>query len=254
MSFIPGQDIFDKRSELNQPLNAVLALATMFVAALVAVATFRWLDGWFIGSTLVSQVIVIGAGQVIVAQMILRRHAFRARWGDRAFSIAFRWLAIPGLTLVFVGVAHFAWIEGARVVPHEIALIPTLYLVVSGVLLWLRAIFVFGIDNLSLMYVYFPKESRLVNSNVYSVVRHPVYSGVLRVIFAIALWNGSAFALIAVCIAPPAMTPWLRWVEESELIERFGDRYREYRQRVPAFFNLNPRTWFVLWRFLVTGR
>jgi protein-S-isoprenylcysteine O-methyltransferase Ste14 len=153
-----------------------------------------------------------------------------------------------------VGVAHFAWIEGERVVPHEIALLPAVYLLVTGVVLWLRAFFVFGIDNLSLMYVYFPDESRLVSSSAYSVLRHPIYSAVLRLVFALVLWNGSAFALFAGAMAPLSMYVWVWRVEEAELIERLGDGYRAYRDRTPAFFNLDPRAWLVLWRFLLIGR
>jgi len=254
MSLIPGQEIFDKRSELIKPLNGLLALGTVLVTLAVIAVFFVVFDGLFLGSTLVSTAIVVTIGQLMVGEMIADRAHLKARWGERAFSVTFRWLAIPGLTFIVAAVAHFAWIEGARIVPREIALIPVAYLLFSGIVLWRRAVMTFGIDNLSLMYVYFPGESRLVQSNVYSVLRHPVYSAVLRIIFAIILWNGSAFALFAGCVAPLAMTLWLRWAEEPELIERFGDGYRDYRRRVPAFFNLNPRTWGTLWRFLVKGK
>jgi protein-S-isoprenylcysteine O-methyltransferase Ste14 len=254
MSFIAGQAIFRERSELSKPLNGLVAITTIIVAALVALAGFRAIDGLFFASTLVSQAIVMWSGLAIVSQMFLRRVALKARWGDRAFSLAFRWFAIPGLTLIFVGVAHFVWIEGERIVPHEIALLPAAYLLVTGVVLWLRAVFVFGIDNLSLMYVYYPAESRLVSSNVYSVLRHPIYSAVLRLIFALVLWNGSAFALFAGVMAPLSMFVWVRLIEERELIERLGDGYRDYRRRVPAFFNFDPRTWVTLWGFLGRGR
>jgi methanethiol S-methyltransferase len=105
-----------------------------------------------------------------------------------------------------------------------------------------------------LMYVYFPDESRLVSSNVYSVLRHPIYSAVLRFIFALVLWNGSAFALFAGVMAPLSIFVWVRLIEERELIERLGDGYRDYRRRVPAFFNFDPRTWVTLWGFLGRGR
>ncbi len=254
MSLIPGRDIFLQRSELSRPSKGWLAILTMAATTAVAIVFFQVFDGLFVGSTLVSQGIVMVAGLLIVSQMIVRRAAFQARWGERAFSVAFRWCALPGLTLIFVGLAHFLWIEGPYVVPRQIALIPFVYLLVTGVVLWLRAIFVFGIDNLSMMYVYFPAEGRLVDSSIYATLRHPVYSAALRVGFAFVLWNGSAFALFAGLVAPLVMTAWLRRVEEPELIERFGDGYRAYRARVPAFFNLNPRAWPVLWRFLMTGK
>jgi protein-S-isoprenylcysteine O-methyltransferase Ste14 len=254
MESFPGRDIFSQRSELNVPANGLLALLTLVISIVVGVAFFRVFDGMFAGATLVSTFLVIGAGQMLVAQVIVRRAGFKARWAEHAYAVAFRWFLVPGLTLVFVGAAHFGWIEGERVLPREIALVPVLYLLASGVILWVRAIIAFGIHNLSLLYVYYPSESRLVQSNVYSVLRHPVYSAVFRIIFALVLWNGSAFALLAGCVAPLAMTVWLRWVEEAELIERFGEGYRDYRRRVPALFNFDPRTWGVLWRFLVRGK
>ena len=251
MELIRGRKIFYERSELDQPLNGLLALATIGVTLVVIVMFFVVFDGWFIGSTLISTAIVITIGQLMVGMMIAERAKFKARWGARAFSIAFRWLALPGLTFIVAAIGHFAWIEGARIVPREIALVPMVYLLVSGIALWWRAVTTFGIDNLSLMYVYFPSESRLVQSNVYGVLRHPIYSAVLRILFVLVLQNGSAFVLFAGCVAPFAMTIWLRWAEEPELIERFGDGYRDYRRRVPAFFNLDPRTWGTLWRFLI---
>jgi len=254
MELIPGRKIFYERSELNKALNGLLALATIVVTLAVIVVFFAGFDGWFVGSTLVSTAIVVTIGQLMVGEMIADRAKFKARWGVRAFSVAFRWLALPGLTFIAAAIGHFAWIEGVRIVPREIALVLVVYLLVSGIALWWRAVTTFGLDNLSLMYVYFPGVSRLVQSNVYSVLRHPVYSAVLRILFALALQNGSAFALFAGCVAPFAMTIWLRWAEEPELIERFGEGYRDYRRRVPAFFNFDPRTWGTLWRFLVIGK
>jgi len=254
MDFIPGREIFAQRSGLNKPLNCLFAILTIAVTLAIIGSFFFLFDGLFTGSTLVSEVIIIGIGQLLAGEMIVQRAFFKERFVDHAYSAAFRWLLVPGLTFIGAGVAHFAWIEGARFIPHEIALLPFLYLLVSGILLWLRAVMTFGIDNLSLLYVYYPEESRLVHSNVYSVLRHPVYSAVLRVIFALVLWNGGKMALLAGFIAPVALMLWVKWAEEPELIERFGAGYREYRRSVPAFFNLDPRTWAVLWRFLIFGK
>ncbi len=254
MSGIPGQAIFRERSGLGTPVNGFLALVTVIIEVGIVVSFFRMIDGRFVASTLISQAIVMWLGLALISSMILRRANLKTRWGERAFSVAFRWLAIPGLTLVGVGVAHFAWIEGGRIVPHEVALILVVYLFATGIVLWVRALLVFGIDNLSLMYVYYPAESRLVDSKIYSMLRHPIYSAVLRIIFALVLWNGSAFALFAGAMAPLTMLAWVRLVEERELIERFGDGYRAYRACVPAFFNFDPPSWLVLWRFLLTGR
>jgi protein-S-isoprenylcysteine O-methyltransferase Ste14 len=254
MDFIPGRAIFEQRSEFNQPRHFILALLTILVVAALAIWFFRLVDGLLWASTLVTQALVMWAGLAILSPVILRRDDFKARWGKRGYAMAFRWLGIPGLTLVGVGAAHFAFIEGARIVPREAQAILCTYLFASGFLLWLRAIITFGIDNLTLVYVYYPAESRLVESKVYSVVRHPIYSAALRVIFALIVLNGSPFALFAGVMAPLSMWVWVHFVEERELIERFGDGYRDYRRRVPAFFNFDPRTWATLWRFLIGGK
>ncbi len=254
MLTIPGRDIFLERTQLNQPRYGALALVLVLVVVCLGGGVFFVIDGRFVGSTLISQALVMWLGLAIVSQLIVRRNEMRRRYGERAFSVAFRWFAIPGLTFVGVGFAHFAWIEGERLVPREVALVPFLYFLATGIVLWVRAILVFGIDNLSMMYVYFPNEGRLVDSNVYAILRHPVYSAAVRVVWALCLWNGSAFALFAALMGPLSMFVWLRLVEERELVERFGESYRAYRMRVPAFFGLNPRAWVGLWRFLLTGK
>ena len=132
MEIIPGREIFYKRTELDKPLNDLLALATIGVTLAVIAEFFVVFDGWFVGATLVSTAIVVTIGQLMVGMMIVERARLKARWGDRAFSIAFRWLALPGLTFICAAIGHFAWIEGARIVPREIALALMVYCSSAG--------------------------------------------------------------------------------------------------------------------------
>lgn len=248
-----GEKIFLERSELSTGLNGWLALFVVGAVAALSMEFFRAFDGRFFGATLASQVIVIGLGLALITVMILGRKALQNRWGDRSFSVAFRWLAIPGLTLVLSGVAHFAFIEGERIVPRECAFVPATYLLITGALLWVRAVMVFGVDNLSLMYIYFPEEGRLVNADIYNLIRHPVYSAVLRIALALVLLRGSALALFAGVMSLLSMRAWVYFVEERELLERIGAVYERYRSSTPAFFNLNPNVWPRIWRFMAIG-
>ena len=109
-------------------------------------------------------------------------------------------------------------------------------MLIVGVMLWVRGISAFGMDNLALLYVYYPEEGRIVDANIYSVLRHPVYAGVLRVIIGLALLNGNANSMAFILFAPLGLFGWIRLVEEKELIERFGGSYLDYRKRVPAFW------------------
>jgi protein-S-isoprenylcysteine O-methyltransferase Ste14 len=79
------------------------------------------------------------------------------------------------------------------------------------------------------------KEHKLVTHGIYKYIRHPLYTfgsslfvtfGVIADNWFVALLGILAFILMAI------RTP----KEEANLIEKFGDEYREYMQRTGRFF------------------
>lgn len=80
------------------------------------------------------------------------------------------------------------------------------------------------------------KNQTLAVSGPYAHTRNPLYLGsfILGVGFTIAAgvwWLGLVFIALFLGIYFPVMR-----VEAGELIEIFGDEYREYAKRVPLFF------------------
>lgn len=75
---------------------------------------------------------------------------------------------------------------------------------------------------------------RFLEDGVYGVVRHPRYAAVFLGTLGWSLMSnyGAAYAVV-VALVPGILA--LVWLEEKELEERFGDAYRAYRARVPAF-------------------
>jgi len=126
-------------------------------------------------------------------------------------------------------------------------------LIVVGALLFLRVVQALGVDNLTMLYVYFPQESRLVDHQIYNLLRHPAYAAAQSIAFGLALLNGNWFALACALIFALGLWGWVRLVEEKELIERFGLAYLEYRQRVPAFWP-RRRALKGFFGFLIVGR
>ena len=103
-----------------------------------------------------------------------------------------------------------------------------------------------------MLYVYFPAESCIVNTSIYSVLRHPVYAGALRIGIGLACLNMGIYALSFAVLLPLGLTGWIRLVEEKELLERFP-HYAEYRKNTPAFCpRINKLPAF--FKFLFTGR
>jgi protein-S-isoprenylcysteine O-methyltransferase Ste14 len=74
----------------------------------------------------------------------------------------------------------------------------------------------------------------LVDSGVYSVVRHPQYLAGLLICIALPLitWH---WLVILLGGASLGMYWWSAVVEEEQNLEKFGDSYRDYMGRVPRF-------------------
>jgi len=136
---------------------------------------------------------------------------------------------------VAAGALTFPW-RHLRLYTTPLAWIPAAGLFACGLYLYRRSRQGFTGPQLSGHAELHPQrfEQRLASSGIRARVRHPVYLGHFCEMLAwsvgtgmIVLYALTVFALLsgAIMIA----------VEERELEQRFGDDYREYRRRVPAF-------------------
>ncbi|MBY0497422.1 MAG: isoprenylcysteine carboxylmethyltransferase family protein [Cyanobacteria bacterium] len=80
------------------------------------------------------------------------------------------------------------------------------------------------------------KENRMATDGPYAVVRHPQYTGIFLVVFGegVVHWP-TIFSLAAFPLIVLAYVGLAR-KEERHMIERFGEEYIDYRQRIPMFF------------------
>ncbi|MFW9913222.1 MAG: methyltransferase family protein [Candidatus Thorarchaeota archaeon] len=137
-------------------------------------------------------------------------------------------------------------------IPTEIDVILRLaissILILIGILLVRSAILTFGIDYMTVVYLYFPEESEVQESEIYSVIRHPAYLSVVIFGMAALFFRFSVYS-IGICIIIYALLRLHIRREERELIERFGDGYSEYMRRVPALY-VSPSNYGKFFRFL----
>jgi len=80
------------------------------------------------------------------------------------------------------------------------------------------------------------ETNRLVATDVYGCMRHPMHFGLLFFPWSVALILGSpSFILLIAPLEMLFMIAMIKLVEEPEAIRKFGDAYREYQKRVPMF-------------------
>jgi len=77
------------------------------------------------------------------------------------------------------------------------------------------------------------QDHEMITSGPYSIVRHPIYTGLLLGFIGSALARGELRGIVAVALVFWALYRKLR-IEESWMRDQFGDAYREYSRRVSA--------------------
>jgi len=85
------------------------------------------------------------------------------------------------------------------------------------------------------------QKGKLLREGIYGVVRHPRYLSALVSLVGIALVSNYIGLYILVLLLLPVghLTMVL---EERELVERFGDAYRQYQREVPRLIPRFRRT------------
>jgi len=85
--------------------------------------------------------------------------------------------------------------------------------------------------------------NKLVTTGVYGCMRHPMHLGLLFFPWSAALMLGSpTFILVIAPLEMLFMLVLIKFVEEPEAIQKFGDAYRDYQKQVPMF-NLRSSCW-----------
>ena len=209
---------------------------------------------------LIGSLTILTIGLTLVYSFWRTRNKKLSEFGELGYQKAFKFV-VSGIPMVISIIIH-SFIPTDFIVPFEdnqsitsylanpisnIFFNYSLVLLTSRVILFLlftglgitvilKALMIFGIDNMALVYVYFPKESTLQNHEIYSVLRHPTYHGLTLILIGCIFLRFSVYSMAYLLIFLIGINLHLKFVEEKELIERFGDGYKQYKEAVPAFF------------------
>jgi len=79
----------------------------------------------------------------------------------------------------------------------------------------------------------FVRTTRLVNTGIYAVVRHPQYTGGIWALFLTTLLWYPHWLFAVLGVAGTVLIYFSTRAEDNYLIEKFGDEYKAYMKKVP---------------------
>ncbi len=119
----------------------------------------------------------------------------------------------------------------------------------GGFAMALRSVTILGLDYLSTLYLYFPEESKVQKNEIYSALRNPFYAAFLMIGWGGAILTCTLYTFIMFIFYLIGFYIFLCFVEERELLQRFGDIFASYQKTTLMFF-VKPSNLKVLLKFI----
>ncbi|MFO8017575.1 MAG: isoprenylcysteine carboxylmethyltransferase family protein [Promethearchaeia archaeon] len=80
---------------------------------------------------------------------------------------------------------------------------------------------------------FYENTQKLVDSGIFSIIRHPQYTGGMWIAIAMIFPNQSVEIIVFAGLAIAAFGLTI-YIEEEKLVEKFGDEYKKYKKRTSA--------------------
>jgi protein-S-isoprenylcysteine O-methyltransferase Ste14 len=239
ISDMENQNMVDNQNPLDKPFPAWIILTLPLYAGgifavllLPAAGDWRWLEGWLVSITFA---INIGISYAIINQknprvirnrMKLKKEGLTEATAQSASSD--RWIGIIG-GLAFLGFFILAALThryGWSAIPLWLELT---FLVIANIGL--------AIMNIAQLQNAFAsklldinQDQKLIDTGLYSRVRHPLYSGAISWIIGLPIALGSWWALIPAAITAGILVIRIKY--EEEMLVAGMEGYIDYQSRV----------------------
>ncbi len=159
------------------------------------------------------------------------------KFGPIAWKIAKRDRFITGILMIVIVVNMLLWLWLPIPGLAWFVSLNWLFSILIGVVLacvftpiWIKGIKDAGRETME------PSESTQMYGGIYNYIRHPQMLGEMPWFVIIALFLNSLLLVIWSILMILITSPIIIYYEEKDLVERFGDDYREYQHRTGAVF------------------
>ena len=137
------------------------------------------------------------------------------------------------ISIFYPGLTHLDGLIGLNPLPLK----P--FFLITGILLAIPGLYFLGISNKSLRALgsganAFRLTKRIVEKDIYKYTRNPMSLGYYLFLLSVGFISGSTLLTLGVLLGLiPAHIFFLKYFEELELELRFGESYKQYKQKVP---------------------
>ncbi len=221
----------DLKSSKGKILSAVYILS-MFICCFIF---FFWIDSLAWYGPMISQLLMALIGTAFSIGHFKTPVRYREKYGDLAYRYHFYHFIIPILVTWYACCFHPFFIGGVSLLPWWIAILIGFLLFIFGGLTESQIekagfdVTTHGMD----IFTIFPEETAPVHGEIYSYIRHPLYFALVSISIALAFFRNN---LMAIMIALIFLIPLLAgmYMEDKELVERYGDIHRDYIKKTGA--------------------
>ena len=145
-----------------------------------------------------------------------------AKWTGIAFSVTYP-------LLIFGSVGEYF------LIPRKINLwISGIGVGIVAVRIWLKWWAMFTLGEYWSVQIEVRESHKLVKEGPYRYLRHPAYLSNLMEYLGVSLIANAYYTLIGVLVIYLPLNLIRLYLEEKELIRKFGEEYEDYRKKVPA--------------------
>jgi len=155
-----------------------------------------------------------------------------AKWTGIAFSVTY-------LLLIFGSVGEYF------LIPRKINLwISGIGIGIVAVRIWLKWWAMLTLGEYWSVQIEIRESHKLIKEGPYRYLRHPAYLSNLMAYLGIPLIANAYYTLIGMLLIYVPFNLIRLYLEEKELIRKFGEEYEDYRKKVPPLFPIRKQSCF----------